>query len=884
MIRGKETSFGLLIFVLALAFISLLQGCSTHKNTWTRRTYHNVTAKYNAYWNGNQAYKQGRQAIIDAHEDNFDQILPVFRLADEPAAQSATPNMNRAIDKAAKVIREHSMEFNGIEYNNWIDNSYLLMGKAHFYKQEYMLAMRFFNFVISKYHRRDLIYDAMTWRAKTSVVMGSYDAAINTLDEVRFFDSRGKVSKDASRLYPRVYAEAYINLGEYDKAIIWLDKSIKAANKRDVRYRMQFIKGQVLMELGDYQSSAQVFSNLSRRNTSYEINFYSRINIALAFRSGMDDYEITEELYEMLGNPNNRDYKDVIYYALAQVSLEENNRNQSLNYLRHSVSSSTMNSRQKAISSLELADMLLEDKEYTLSQAYYDTAMAFLPADYPHYQELQTRHLVLSDLVRNLVQVQHQDSLQRIAQMPPAERTNFINSLIRQIEEEEERARREEQQRMRAITDTRMSDARSRRTGDGSGQWYFYNNQAKSFGFSEFRNRWGDRKLEDNWRYNSVGSDAVFGDAPQLTAEEAETIDTLGQGERLSKKDVEYYLRDLPLTDSAMALSDSIIEEALFNLGLIYQERLQNHEKAIESHEDLLDRFPNSKYRLQAYFYLYRNHNRMGNKTRSDEYRQLILNNYPDSEYANFIRDPDYFTARAQQSDEAEQFYQKMWETYSNNNYQQAISMADTGMVRFRGAEAEPRMALLKAFAKGKMADSTQYAQTLEFIVNNYAQTEPGDRAQQMLQALQSQQRKEKTPEEKETTTQQTEKEQQLYSFRPKQMQLYIAIFEMEGLSMNRIQIAYSDFNREYFGNKNLSVNSVYLDNTRQMLTISRFDNKEDGLRYYRYVNNNQNIQSYFSAGKAKHFIISVDDYSTFYQSKNVEKYLEFFTQNYLNQ
>ncbi len=881
MIRGKKTSFGLLYFASVLAFISLIQSCSTHKNTWTRRTYHNVTARYNAYWNGNQAYMQGRQQIIDAHEDNFDQIIPVFRLADEVAAQSATPQMNRAIDKAAKVIREHSMEFNGIEYNNWIDNSYLLMGKAHFYKQEYMLSMRFFNFVISKYHRKDLIYDAMTWRAKTSVVMGNYDAALNTLDEVQFFDSRGQVSKEAKRIYPRVYADAYIHLGEYDKALEWLDKSIKAASKRDVRYRMQFIKGQVLMEKGEYERAAKVFSNLSRRNTSYEINFYSRINIALAFRSGMDDYEITEELYTMLDNPNNRDYQDVIYYALAQVALEENKDNKGITYLRKSVSRSTINSRQKAISSLELGEIFLDDKEYTLSQAYYDTAMAFLPQEYPNYEQLQLRHLVLSDLVDNLVKVQHQDSLQRIAQMPPGQRSRFINDLILQIEKEEEQSRREEQQRMRAITDTRISDARDRRTGGGSGQWYFYNNQAKSFGFSEFRNQWGERKLEDNWRFNSVGSDAVFGDSPQYATGEIADNDTLEQGERLSKKDADYYLRDLPLTDSAMAISDSIIKYALFNLGLLYQERLQNFEKAIESHEELLERFPNSKYTLQSYFYLARNHRRMGNSNKADEYQQLILNNFPDSEYAKFIRDPDYFSSLNEQRGEAEQYYEKVWKTYSNNNFQQTVSMADTGMARFQGSEAEARLALLKAYAKGKMADSTRYAQTLEYVVNNFSRTEPGVQAQVMLQALQNKQQQKTEPKEEQATETQTE--QQIYTFEPQQMQLYIAIFEMEGLSINRIQIAYSDFNKEYFGNKSLSVNSVYLDNTRQMLTISRFDNKEDGLRYYRYVNNNQAIQSYFNAGNAKHFIISVNDYSSFYKNKDVNKYLKFFTTNYLN-
>ncbi|MFO8055318.1 MAG: tetratricopeptide repeat protein, partial [Bacteroidales bacterium] len=281
------------ITLLLFSVLFLLQGCSTRKNTWTRRTYHNVRAKYNTYWNGNQAFKEGLRQIRDAHQDNFNQILPVFRLADEAAAQNATPQMNRAIEKSAKVIQQHSMEFNGIEHNNWIDNAYLLMGKSQFYKQEYMLSMRLFNFIISKYHRRNLIYDAMVWKSRVDIMRGNYEQALNLLEEVRFFDNRkGKVSKEAQRMYPRVFAQLYIDMEQYDKAIEWLDKAAKASKNKDIRNRMLFIKAQVYQEAGKPAQAAEAYRHVSKKNPSYEISFYSRINLARVYQAGEDKYNI----------------------------------------------------------------------------------------------------------------------------------------------------------------------------------------------------------------------------------------------------------------------------------------------------------------------------------------------------------------------------------------------------------------------------------------------------------------------------------------------------------------------------------------------------------------------------------------------------------------
>lgn len=867
------------LLTLLTIILILLGSCSTRKNTFTRRVFHNLTAHYNAFFNGEQALKKGVEKIKDAHTDNFNEILPVFRLADEAAAQSAAPQMDRAVKKAAKVVKKHSMEFHGREYNNWIDDAYLLMGRAHFYKREYLLSKRLFNYVISKYRRRDLIYEAMIWKARVDIIRGNYDQALNSLEQVKIQDRRYALSREAQKLYPKVYAELYIEQQNYDKAIRWLDKGIKENRNKDIRTRLMFIKAQVYQEKGNLAEAQKTFHEVIKKNPSYELTFYSKINIAKSYQAGSNrEYDIRTELKELLTDEKNKEYKDVIYYALAKIALKENKQEKGIHYLKKSVSESMNNNRQKAVSSLKLGEIFFDKKEYKLSKAYYDTAVAVLPKSFPDYEEIKNKNSGLSDLVNNLLQIQRQDSLQHIAQMAPAKRERFINKLIEKVKEEEREKRREEQRRRNAMNETRRNQARNQQLG-GKGQWYFYNNQTKSFGFTEFQKVWGDRKLEDNWRISQKSKTSMGGFSDGPGSEGGQGMQDSLNGKQLTKKDKAYYMQNLPRTDSAMAASDSLIKLALYNLGIIYQEELKNHQKAVESHEKLIERFPQSKYTLRTYFHLYRNHQKLGNNNKTKEYKNLILKNYPDSDYAMFIKNPDYLKKKKQKTNKAEQFYEKVWKEYQSGMYSNVKTLADTGISRFRESNVAARLALLKAFAVANVEDSTAYASALKEVVKNYKETEQGEKAAKMLAALKKDKKKE---EAGKTKGAQSSKEKGYYTFEKDQMQLYVAVFSVKNLSVNKLKVAFSDYNSEFQSLKDLSVNSVYLDSRHQMLTISRFQNAEEGMKYYRGVKNNKDLQKFFENHNGQHFLLSVNDYSRFYKDKNVEKYMEFFKKNYL--
>ena len=134
----------LLVFLL---FGLLISSCSTKKNTWTRRAFHNVTAHYNGWWNGNESLKEGVRELEKQNLDNYNKVLFVYNYGDEQIGQSLASYSDRAIEKGSMVAQRHTMWFKKREYCNWVPESYLLIGKAYFYKHEFQSARLTFEFI-----------------------------------------------------------------------------------------------------------------------------------------------------------------------------------------------------------------------------------------------------------------------------------------------------------------------------------------------------------------------------------------------------------------------------------------------------------------------------------------------------------------------------------------------------------------------------------------------------------------------------------------------------------------------------------------------------------------------------------------------------------------
>jgi tetratricopeptide (TPR) repeat protein len=864
--------------------------CSTKKNTFTRRLYHNLTSHYNVYWNGRESLREGIADLEKKSKDSYNEILPLFNYGEEGDAQSITPQMDRAIKKASIAIQKHSMVFNGEEKVRWIDDSYMLIGKAYFLKQEYISARRTFNFVIREYGENDIIYDAMLWLSQTYVQLEEYEKVEPLLNLIVKDLEEGLVPYEIEKRLPQYFADQYIKQGKYDEAVDYLYETISYNPPKRIKTRAYFALGQIFQQNGDLNRSTENFRQVIKRNPPYEMAFQAKINMARSYDASFaDSKEIDKILRKMLKDEKNKEFRDQIYYAMAEVALKNNNKAKAIELLKESVATSVQNDYQKATSSLKLADLYFEMPDYQNAQAYYDTAMMFLPNDYPDYTTLKSKTSVLSDLVVHLITIQHEDSLQNLVMMSESERNAVIDKIIEEYIAEQERiAAEKELQEALAEIEQQNAQAGTNTPGFPSGapigggrEWYFYNTGTKNYGYSEFIKEWGKRKNEDLWRLSNKQISTFGTDDEPLAATPGDTAvvkETLpAESDPLQR---EYYLKDLPFTEAQMKESNEKLKVAYFQLGKMYYEGLEDFPESKFAFETLNERFPDHDKLLRSFYYLYKVHEELGDRENMEYYKNLIISRFPESDYAKVLEDPEYYKKMSEEKSKVDKLYEEAYQAYQDSRYYMAIAKSDLALNTYGDTiPLAPKFEFVRALSLGRVDVLDTLVYSLKHVITAYPNSEVKTMAQGILMNIIKDH-----PEYADSVFMapgQVVEEPSPYNFRAGGQHMFMIVVKSKGVRLNPLKVKISDFNLKYYSLENLSINSIVLDRNHYMVTVGNFNNSQKALKYKRAIEASEYVYSDLNPKDYQNFIISTENYPTFFKEKVIEEYEEFYITNY---
>ncbi|MBE0637537.1 MAG: tetratricopeptide repeat protein [Bacteroidales bacterium] len=881
----------LLTFGFGVIVFSTFTSCSTKKNTFTRRAYHNLVAHYNTYWNGNESFKEGVRTLEKTAADNYTSVLPVFKFGNEQEAISVAFNMDRAIEKSSKVILKHSMYFKRKEYVRRVMDSYMLIGKSYLYKREYSNARRTFEWVSSFYDNDDIKYEADLWLAMTYNQNREFEKSSTMLDNLNKNIRNGKAPSSLDKQFQMVYADYFILQGDYQPAIKHLQRAIELNAKKKDKNRLRFILAQIYQEIGDMKEAARLYQLVIKKNPPYEMSINAKINLAKTYDIKRSNRSmIVKKLEKLLKDSKNTDYRDQIYYALADMYMKDNQMEQVIEYLTLSVATSVSNDYQKTLSSLKLADIYFEEPDYPLAQAYYDTAMQVLPREFPNYDNIKNKTEILTELITNLQVISTQDSLQNMARMPEAERNKLIDAQIKKIAEEEALRAEQEREAQRTVSMLEQTTNQQNRTMQQSGGWYFYNPSAVSFGYTEFVNKWGRRKLEDLWRLSNKQVILEFDElAEELEGDSLSVADTVKVETDPKKR--EFYLQNLPLTEEKVAASNAMIEDALFVVGYIYKDGLKDNLKSIESFEELLRRFPEHENLLMVYYQLYKNFEEVPDAQKADYYKNKIINDFPDTDYAKILLDPNYNLVVQARLDAASNFYFDTYSAYMSNQFYLVINNYNIAVERYQESELISKFEFLKALAFGKLQNLDTLKQSLEHIVVNYPESEVKPLAQEILNRLRPDETGQlvllETPAASDEIVGEelpVEDFSTIYSDNQSAVHFFALVVDGSKTNINALKIRFSDFNSNYFKLSQLKINSLVFDNDLQLVTVGNFENAEKAMIYYRSAMNNTYITTPLESAGASSFVVTTDNYPLLYREKDVNSYLQFFERNYLNE
>jgi len=885
------------IFLIAL--ILFTGACSTKKNTGVTRTYHNVTSYYNVYYNGKEAFKDGVKKINTSYKDNYSLILPLFKFSNNDAVREAFGDMNRTIEKCSKCVRKHSITvkpkrkegakqdktskefYEQKEFVHWIDDAYLLIGKAQFYKHDWYAGIETFSYIVREYADPAIKYEAYLWLGRTYVEMGKYDKAIEFLTKLE----TEKISLPESLVGPLAitHADIQIRQKQYESAIPYMVAGVANTKNKKDKVRYLYILAQLYQKIEERGKAYEIYGKVVDLNPDYEMTFNARINRASIFNAASEDSKpLKKELVKMLKDDKNFDFRDQIYYALGNIALNESDAEIAIKYFLLSANLSTLNPNQKALSYLAAADIYFDRPDYRNSQAFYDSAVSILTPEYPDYISVKNKSQNLNELVKNLVIIEREDSLQRIAGLSDSERNAVIDNIIAQlleIEKQEKELLALQQQ------DLVYLQQQGNENTNQEGNWYFYNPGMMGMGMQEFKKKWGDRKLEDNWRRknkNVVSFEDVSSES-EKTADSTKII--------YSNKTRDYYLVDLPLNDSMLLASKEKIEKAYFDMASIYKDRFNDLPLSIEGFQNLLTRFPETEYRLSTYYNLYKLYALTKNFTLAEEYKAKIMNEYPQSEYAKVLGNPDYFKELEKVDNQVKFMYQATYKYFIANNCDEVNRTYQFVDSAFNQSTLLPKFAILSALCKGHTGDTLALKESLGKFKERFPESEEVNYANEVLAALERKPHELELEEAKkdefgvELATAATDSiDLTIYTANPQQVHYYLLVVANQKADAKRVQFNLTNFNLDYYSFLEFDVTSELLSADYTCIVVKKFKNQSMANNYFEGVIIAGEVLQELTEDGYRDFVISAENYATFLKDKNLITYQKFFNQNYINQ
>ncbi|MCK5677254.1 MAG: tetratricopeptide repeat protein, partial [Flavobacteriaceae bacterium] len=648
---------------------------------------------------------------------------------------SELQGFEKAEEKAVKAVQKHSMVIDGFEKNKQIDEAYLLLGKSRYYLQRYIPALESFTFVLEKYPNANLYYETIIWKAKTHVRLKNEELAIETLDLV--LKNIGLSEDDFEKAHTTM-AMAYTQLDSTHLVIDHLKKSTYYFNDRSQSARNLFILGQVYREENKIDSSNMVFETLAfMKKIPQKYKVHAILERAKNYSAADSTDVIVYTLQDLIEDRDNRPYLDELYYQAGLIAHKNGNIDNANGFFENSVQFNTSKPYQKSLSYEKLGDLYFDKTLFETAGAYYDSVLQ-IPQDKntKRIRRLIRKRESLNDVIYYENITSRNDSILSLSEMNPENQKiyfqNYIDSL--KIKDNEDR-KRKEQEVINADFGAFDNVGSKQNENDNSGMFYFYNVQLVGLGKQEFKNKYGNRPLADNWII-SEKSGAAIANVNNKSINFTE--------ENTQRYDVNYYLSQIPTNENQLDSIKKQRSDAYYNLGLIYKEQFKEFELATEDFENFLNKNPIQKLILPAYYQLYKTYANF-DLDLSNKYRDKIVNEYPDSRYSEIIKNPNKVLVSANNVDSPEYIYKNAYICYDEEEYEYALTSINKAFEKYKGLEIESKFELLKAYITLKIKDESAFIERLNFVIINYPNTEESKHAESVLEKILSKSVKNKT-------------------------------------------------------------------------------------------------------------------------------------------
>ncbi len=717
---------------------------------------------------------------------------------------------------------------------------------------------------------RPAFQEGQLWLARTLIERDNYEPARRILGQLELSPTTfNDVRREAA------VATANLNIREkkYDQAVQSLERAIDQAQDKESKARYAFIQGQLYQKLGNAQGAYSAYEQVVRLRPVYPMEFAARLKMAQnGYFSKQESAEAAiANLDRLLKDEKNTVYEDQIYFAMATIMLAENNQTEGLALLQKSLSSPSSSRAQQTEAYYLLGTMFYGQQDYLAAKLYFDSTLNVMPAVDARFQPTERLRNSLSDIAQNLEIIALQDSLLRVADMSLEDQAKLAKNLQEQSSKPTEEPARDKF----SPGGTSRAPLAGAAGQPGAGvvsaintpsSFFAYDDKSVKRGEREFARRWGTRTLEDDWRRAGRTN----------TGFAAEEENPASEVNLLTQDQIDKILADVPRTDSEKESTRLKIKKAMFELGRLYRDRLENNEQCAAILEELNNRYPGNIHELDSWYYLYLAHTDLNNTAKAKEYRDKILFKYPTSSYGQIIQNPNYAQEFMDAERQQNRSYDQVYQQFEQGNYEGVITQSQANLGRLTGKHPlKPRYALLMAMSNGNLQGKEAYVAELQKVIGSYPNTPEEVRAKEILRLLGA--------AGASLPGQTQEAAPGAFAVNDSDLHYVIIVFESDKIDLNAAKITVSDYNEAYHSLDKLRISNVYLGdgNNIPVLVLRRFKDKTAAMDYFTGIQKNAKDFIDPKAMRFQLFPITQTNYREVLRNRSIEGYGAFFDANY---
>ena len=706
-------------FIYIFFILLILGSCSRKKDKFLNKKFHSTTTKYNYLFNGNNLLIQGIDQANSDLTENFWELIPIekFDLKKINEKEKEQSIFTDAEEKATLAIQKHSMSIMGEERNPIMDEAYLLLGKSRYYDGRYIPSLEAFNYILYKYPKSELINEVKIWKEKINIKLNQNEFAESNLRDL--LEQNTLSDLDKYNIYS-ILAQSAINMQQFDNAISYLKKSLEFGFKPEKIYRNKFLLSQLYERKEIKDTAFSEYSEIIDFNRKIPREFY--IQSFLKKSNVADSLSLSvSELSDLIKDFENNKFLDIINFQLAKLYLNEYKLKKqkefelkSIGFFNKSLEQNSSDNYLVSRNYLNLADINFNKKNYFEAGLYYDSTLTKLDQKTKEARAIKRRRESLSDLIFYEKAKQQSDSLVVLFSMNDEQQFKFFKNYLTKQDSEKKKV---------VDQDFGSQNSFDFKPIKESAVFYFYNPNTVAYGKANFKNYWGNRKLQDNWRWSIEQKEKSVKGSISESA-----LANMSMEDR-----VKLILETIPKESEKIDSVKQSRQEIYYKLGSIYKDQFDEPQLSNVIFYDLLNFNTDKELIPPTKYFIYKNLVSLDSLSAAENFKNQIIENHPESKYAAILLDPDYNLNNLLNSYEE---YKKAYEIYLDQNYEESLAICEALVKELEGDVLLPKFELLRAQCIAKIFGYDQYEKALEDIKLNYSATKEGKNAEIIINKI----------------------------------------------------------------------------------------------------------------------------------------------------